>query len=234
MPLDLQRIQAICFDVDGTLSDTDDQWTAQFVRLLTPVSRLFPLWNPTVFARRVVMGMESPGNLAYSMLDRLHLDDDLARFYDRWVKSRAGKEKHASFWLIPQVQETLMLLKTHYPLAVVSTRDHTSTLSFLRQFNLHPIFHAIATSQTCEHTKPFPDPLVWAARQMQVEPENCLMVGDTTVDILAGKAAGAQTVGVLCGFGEEKELRRAGADLILPSSTELPEILLHGKRNLHG
>jgi len=50
---------------------------------------------------------------------------------------------------------------------------------------------------------------------MNVSPENCLMIGDTTVDIRAGKSAGAQTVGVLCGFGEEPELKQMGADLIL-------------------
>jgi phosphoglycolate phosphatase len=56
------------------------------------------------------------------------------------------------------------------------------------------------------------------------------MVGDTTVDIRAGRAAGAQTVGVLCGFGEEAELRRQGADLILPSTADLDEVLLDGGR----
>ena len=54
------------------------------------------------------------------------------------------------------------------------------------------------------------------------------MVGDTTVDIRAGKAAGAQTVGVLCGFGQEPELRRAGADLILPDTAALAQVLLPG------
>jgi phosphoglycolate phosphatase-like HAD superfamily hydrolase len=51
------------------------------------------------------------------------------------------------------------------------------------------------------------------------------MIGDTTVDIRAGKAARAQTIGVLCGFGEERELRRYGADVILPSTAELDEFL---------
>ena len=41
------------------------------------------------------------------------------------------------------------------------------------------------------------------------------MVGDTVVDIQAGKAAGAQTVGVLCGFGTQRELERAGADSLV-------------------
>ena len=52
------------------------------------------------------------------------------------------------------------------------------------------------------------------------------MIGDTTVDMRAGKAAGAQTVGVLCGFGEEDELRQLGADLILNSTSDLPELFM--------
>jgi phosphoglycolate phosphatase len=56
------------------------------------------------------------------------------------------------------------------------------------------------------------------------------MVGDTVVDILAGKKAGTQTVGVLCGFGEKRELERAGADLILPSTTDLADYLLDQKQ----
>ena len=61
---------------------------------------------------------------------------------------------------------------------------------------------------------------------MEVPPENCLMIGDTTVDIRAGKAAGAQTVGVLCGFGERAELERRETDLILETTSELANVLL--------
>ena len=51
------------------------------------------------------------------------------------------------------------------------------------------------------------------------------MVGDTSVDIRAGRAAGAQTVGVLCGFGEEAELREHAADMILSMTAELVQVL---------
>jgi len=51
------------------------------------------------------------------------------------------------------------------------------------------------------------------------------MIGDTTVDIHAGKSAGAQTVGVLCGFGEEKELKEMGADLILSNTHQVVDVL---------
>jgi phosphoglycolate phosphatase len=55
------------------------------------------------------------------------------------------------------------------------------------------------------------------------------MIGDTTVDIRAGKSAGAQTVGVLCGFGERAELERQGANVILGNTSELADILLQSE-----
>ena len=92
-------------------------------------------------------------------------------------------------------------------------------------FTCAACFECVATSQTCEHTKPFADPVLWAAAQMGVDPRAVLMVGDTTVDIHAGRSAGAQTVGVLCGFGREAELRRAGANQIIPTTADLPALL---------
>jgi len=119
----------------------------------------------------------------------------------------------------------LTAVKRRYPLAIVSAGGERSTLNFLEQFGLASHFGAVATALTCHYTKPFPDPILWAAERLGVPPDRCLMVGDTTVDIRAGKAAGAQTVGVLCGFGREGELRRAGADLILQSTAQLSQVL---------
>jgi phosphoglycolate phosphatase-like HAD superfamily hydrolase len=109
-------------------------------------------------------------------------------------------------------------------MAVVSARDEKSTLRFLKQFDLHKYFDPIVTGLSAAHTKPYPDPILLAAQKMGVQPPECLMIGDTTVDIRAGKAAGAQTVGVLCGFGEEPELKQLGADLILKSTADVPAL----------
>lgn len=219
MPLDLARIQAICFDVDGTLSDTDDRWVERLTRWLRPLR----LRHPQRLARWLIMGMETPANWLYETLDRLHLDDEAARLVDWLFRHQTDGSRH--FTLIEGVDEMLMRLKERYPLAVVSARGEKATLSFLEQFGLRAHFTAIATALTCVHTKPMPHPVLWAAEQMGVNPANCLMVGDTVVDIRAGKAAGAQTAGVLCGFGREGELRRAGADLILPTTARLEDVL---------
>ena len=225
MPLDIPRIRALCFDVDGTLSDTDDQFVQKLVRILTPFSILFREHNPHPFARKMVMFTEAPGNFLIGIPDKLRIDDELAAIGD-FIFRRGHNLKSGGFLLIPEVHEALTKLNPHFPMSVVSARGGRSTQVFLDQFNLNPFFRAVATAHTCEHTKPFPDPILWAAAQMGVAPAECLMIGDTTVDVRAAKAAGAQSVGVLCGFGEEAELREAGADLILESTAQLSDVLL--------
>jgi phosphoglycolate phosphatase-like HAD superfamily hydrolase len=86
-------------------------------------------------------------------------------------------------------------------------------------------FKAIATAHTCRYTKPYPDPIIWVAQQLGVKPEECLMIGDTTVDIRAAKAAGSQAIGVLCGFGREKDLMRAGADMVVATTADVRKLL---------
>jgi phosphoglycolate phosphatase-like HAD superfamily hydrolase len=221
MSLDLSRIKALCFDVDGTLSDTDDQFVQNLVRLLKPVRAIFPEKNPHPFARKFVMVTETPGNYLFGIPDRLGIDGKVSTLGDTIYRLGIGKSDNP-FLLIPGVEKMLTMLQPRYKMAVVSARGGRSTQRFIDQFDLSHFFVCIATAQTCEHTKPFPDPILWAGHQMGVSPSECLMVGDTTVDILAAKAAGAQSVGVLCGFGERDELHKSGADLILESTSMLP------------
>ncbi|MBA4379180.1 MAG: hypothetical protein C0393_00555 [Anaerolinea sp.] len=224
MSLDLTRIRALCFDVDGTLSDTDDLFVEKLARIFQPLHFLFPKKNVKQVARRIVMASEAPANFLIGLPDVIGLDDELIVLIDLAYR-RLGHTPKKNFLLIPGVKAMLLELSQRYPLAVVSARDGRTTNLFLEQFDLLPLFKCIATAQTCKHTKPFPDPVLWAAEKMGVPPEACLMIGDTTVDIRSGRSAGAQTVGVLCGFGEEEELRRRGADLILTSTEELSTLL---------
>jgi N-acetyl-D-muramate 6-phosphate phosphatase len=218
MPIDVPRIKALCFDVDGTLSDTDDYYAQKIAPFL-------PRWlfsNPARTARRLVMWIESPGNALLGFADRVGIDDEMVAFID-WLY-RHRKDPLKQYMIVPGVEEMLKLMHGRYPMAVVSARDEKSTLRFLKQFDLSKYFDPVVTGLSAAHTKPYPDPILLAAQKMGVQPEECLMIGDTTVDIRAGKAAGAQTVGVLCGFGEEPELKQLGADLILKSTGDLPAL----------
>jgi len=220
MPLNLPFIKALCFDVDGTLSDTDDLYVQKVVHFFPK----FLFRDPQHAARRFVMWAEAPGNALLGLTDTIGWDDEIVALID-WF-SRHRKLSAKKFLLIPGVDEMLARLKGHFPMAVVSARDEKGTLRFLEQFDLVKYFDVIVTGQSAEHTKPYPDPILFAAEKMNVKPEECLMIGDTTVDIRAGKSAGTQTAGVLCGFGEEPELLKMGADLILKNTSDLADVLL--------
>jgi phosphoglycolate phosphatase-like HAD superfamily hydrolase len=220
MPLDLPRIQALCFDVDGTLSDTDDLY-------MQKVRRFFPRFlfgDPDHAARRFVMWAEAPGNALLGLADTLGIDDEMVAVIN-WM-SRHRRQSAKTFLLVPGVDGMLAQLKGKYPLSVVSARDEKGTMRFLEQFDLVKYFDVIVTGLSAEHTKPYPDPILLAARKMNVQPGQCLMIGDTTVDMRAGKSAGAQAAGVLCGFGEKEELLRFGADLILETTSDLAKVLI--------
>jgi len=220
MPLNITLIKALCFDVDGTLSDTDDLYAQKVIRFFPK----FLFRDPEHAARRFVMWAEAPGNALLGWTDTIGLDDEIVAFID-WF-SRHRKMSSKKFLLIPGVDKMLASLKGHYPMAVVSARDEKGTMHFLQQFDLLKYFDVVVTGQSAEHTKPYPDPVLFAAQKMHVKPEECLMIGDTTVDMRAGKSAGAQTVGVLCGFGEKPELLKMGATMILKTTSELPSVLL--------
>lgn len=219
MPIQVSKIKALCFDVDGTLSDTDDL----YIEKIEPWLPKFLFKDTKHTARRLVMWLEAPGNALLSYADRLGLDDEMVAVIN-WLALHR-KHTETKFLLVPGVDELLKQLHGRYPMAVVSARDERGTLRFLEAFGLNKYFDVIVSGLSAEHTKPYPDPILYAAKKMNVAPEACLMIGDTTVDIRAGKSAGAQTVGVLCGFGEEAELRRFDADEIIESTPKLLELL---------
>lgn len=219
MPLNVLKIKALCFDVDGTLSDSDNVYVQKFSRYIPK----FLFKKPDEVARRLVMWMESPGNTLLGLADSLHIDRQMVAVINWLSQHRRHTDKE--FLLIPGVDDMLKHLHGRYPMAIVSARDEKTNMAFLEKFDLAKYFDVIVTGLSAKYTKPYPDPIFLAAQKMNVAPENCLMIGDTTVDIRAGKSAGAQTVGVLCGFGEEPELRKMGADEILEDTTELLNLL---------
>ena len=213
---DSSRVRALCFDIDGTLLETDDV-------LVTRLERLLPLGHAA--ARRLVMAAESPANALLTWIDRLGLAEGLAPFLDRLHRWH-GLGAVDSFRPVEGSLEAVRRLAERYPISLATAREARSASAFMDAFGLRSLVACVASARTTQRGKPHPAPIRWVAERLGVPPPSILVVGDTTVDIQAGRAAGAQTVGLLCGFGERGELESAGADLILPSVTELPGVLM--------
>ena len=222
--VDLTRVQAVLFDMDGTLAETDEEYLRQLIRLARPLRFFFGRAGEARVLRRWMMASEGMASFLLTIPDRLGIDEPLAALTDRLAWSR-GLGRPGAFRVVQGVPEMLTRLAQQLPLAVVSSRDRRGTLAFLDQWNLRPHFSTVITALSARRMKPHPAPVYAAAKALGVAPERCLMVGDTRADILAGRRAGAQTAGVLCGFGEREELAACGANAILASTAEVGKLL---------
>lgn len=222
-PFDPTKIKALLFDIDGTLSDSDDLMVEQ---IHAPLKAIGIFKYPKQVARNLIHWLEKPGNWVLATLDRLGLDSLLAKAMD-WREEVASKDGLSldDFPAIPGIHHMLTQLRGQYPMAVVSARNANTTSNFLRVNHLEEYFKVVIHSQSYRRTKPFPDPLLKAAEVLGVNVEECLMVGDTATDVLAALSAGAYSVSVLCGFGREKELRKAGTHAVLASTADLTDFL---------
>jgi HAD superfamily hydrolase (TIGR01549 family) len=242
MTLDLSRISALCFDVDGTIADTDDHLVARLAGLLDLVPGVSGR-RAERLARQGVMAAETPVHGAYALLDRLGLDVPVDRLRQRIraVRRQGADPAHTRnleaidevpHEMVAGVKEMIDVLAQRYPMCTISTGGAPRVDRFLRHYGVREHFTEVIGAQTTRRMKPHPEPLLFAAQKMGVEPGQCLMIGDTTIDMRTAVAAGAQRVGVLCGFGMEDELRATGAQLILRTTSDLLAILMPGQDDL--
>lgn len=210
------EVQGWFFDLDGTLMDTDDQAVDRLAHRL----RFLGQARASRIARRMVMFAETPLNTAMTLFDMIGLDP--------WVfalRRRLSRVVDPTFRMVPGVIPLLEHLAARGDLAVVTTRSRDDAESFLAQHDLMQHVSSLATQESTKRLKPHPEPILYTAKQLGLSPNACVMVGDTPVDILAARRAGAWAVGVLCGFGEAWELERAGAHLVLDSTADLLDYL---------
>ena len=92
-------------------------------------------------------------------------------------------------------------------------------------WKLKEYFRSVITPDDEPEFKPSPRPFLKAMDELQLQPEECFVVGDEPVDMIGGKQAGAKTIGLPQGFFTGQELEKAGADRILTSLDMLPRIL---------
>ena len=218
--LDRDIIEAVLFDLDGTLMDTDDQT----VKALEGRLRRLRWPSPHRMARRIVMRSETPANWLMTLLDIMGLDRWPVAL-STWYRHRRGGPAEPVFSAIVGIKVMLSSLHSRYRLGIVTTRSAEDAVAFLNQHGVAELFDVVVTRESTRRLKPHPAPVLYAAEALGLAPQQCVMVGDTTVDIAAARRAGAWAIGVLCGFGEREELTRTGAHLLLESTADVSSVL---------
>lgn len=109
-------------------------------------------------------------------------------------------------------------------LAVMTNDSERGARANLQHAGVHDAFDMIVGFDSGFGAKPYPDPLLAIAAQVNVAPARCAMVGDSTHDLVAGRAAGMHTIAVLTGVAEAAELT-PHADVVLSDIGEIPNWL---------
>ena len=147
---------------------------------------------------------------------------------ERWDEAdalwRAHYAKHPSK-LVSGARRVLQRLARRHALGLVTSGDRERVTRQLREFALTRMFRARVCSGDTPEKKPHPAPLRMALRQMKMEAEECVYVGDTPEDLEMARAVGMRAIAVLGPFPTEKRLRAAKPKFLLKKLEDLPLLL---------
>ncbi len=223
-------IKGILFDKDGTLFDFNASWGAwarQFIDGYTPdqenreaLARAFKYdYEAQVFEPDSAV-ISGTSNEIFSAMQSVFPEQSAAQIADV-VRASTASAKLAPVCDLPDYLGALK--EAGYRLGVATNDNEASARAQLAHEDADGFFDFFAGYDSGFGAKPAPGMCNGFLRAFGLAPEEAIMVGDSAFDILAGKAAGMRTVGVLTGAMGEGEL--AEADVVLRDITEIPDWL---------
>lgn len=224
-----KRVDGILFDKDGTLFDFHTTWGA---------------WARTIIEDLAARHAVPVGNIA----DEIHYDLAAGQFL-RSSPIIAGTNRQAAECVaraipgadIGEIERFLMRSAAHAPLApavplapfltdlrgrgltlgVMTNDTEFGARAHLATAGVEGLFDFIAGFDSGHGSKPAPEPLWAFAKAHGLAPARVVMVGDSAHDLIAGRAAGMQTLAVLTGVAGHDDLS-ALADAVLPDIGHIP------------
>lgn len=124
---------------------------------------------------------------------------------------------------IPALLENLALAGV--PLAVLSNKPHGFTQQIVAKLFPGIPFHAVLGQRPDVPRKPDPAGALEIAALFSLPTSSCVMIGDSTIDLETGRAAGMKTIGVLWGYHDPSVLSAGGADAMAGDVEQLEKLL---------
>jgi phosphoglycolate phosphatase len=223
----LPPARAILIDLDGTLVDSAPDIAAAANRLLADLGAP-PLATETV---RSFIGNGIPTLVrrvlaATPCLQGTDQGCALAAFHGHYSDCNG---RHGAPY--PGVLQGLATLQSlGYALACVTNKPPGHTLPLLEMAGLSSYFRAVVCGDSAPAMKPDPAPLLSACHSLGARVDQCVMVGDSEVDVAAARAAGMPVYIVRYGYHGKAGLAALGCDATIASFNELPGLLRDGRR----
>jgi HAD superfamily hydrolase (TIGR01509 family) len=212
-------IEAVIFDLDGVLLDSEQVWDEAREQL---AKERGGRWHEN--AQRDMMGMSSLEWSRY-MHDVIGLPEPPEEI-SREVVERMAKLYREHLPVVPGAREAVERLAARWPLGLASSSNRELIDLALELLGVKHLFKATVSSEEVTRGKPAPDVYLEAARRLGVDPTHAAAIEDSENGIRAAKAAGMRVIAIPNQHFPPAEDALAQADVPLRSLEELtPEVV---------
>ena len=215
------NIEAILFDLDGTLIDSAPDLGAAADKMRT--DRGLKSFQQSLYRPMAGAGARGMISVAFGISTGDALFEEFKEEFFANYEARLV----ADTYVFEGVAELIARLgQSAFKWGVVTNKSARFTVPLTRAMSIFNTAHTIISGDTTPHAKPHPAPLLEAARQLQLVPERCIYVGDDERDIVAGRAAGMLTVAAAYGYlGAGADTSAWKADFTIDAPIDLLKLL---------
>lgn len=205
--------RAFLFDLDGTIIDSEpvavEAFTESYAHFGGP--------GPAPVERFLAMA----GRPFEEIVADIGMPDGMVE--DFRTRSRARAHRVRVFPGMRRVLTELALASA--AVGIITGKDRPRAEHVLSLLGLTPFYRELVTPSEPPRPKPAPDGVHWLCERLGATAADAVLVGDSAIDIAAGRAAGATTVACLWGAGRPADLRAAGPDLVVARPEDLSAAL---------
>jgi len=217
-------MKAVLFDLDGTLIDT----AADFIRIIQDMCRdkQCDVVAADLIRTQVSEGARAMVKLVYPELD---VEDPVFLAHRQRFLDVYGDDIAVETDLFEGMYPLLEALESqNIPWGIVTNKPRWLSEALLKALNLTERCAVLVCPEDVRKTKPDPEPMYLAAKQIQIQPEDCIYVGDHPRDIDAGRHAHMYTILAAYGYlplQHKDDLTAWQADCIVNTVAELQQVI---------
>jgi len=217
------KIDAVAFDLDGTLIETKDAWLSGLNKTLRLYGKTEEVSKKYFIENHV--GVEQTQVLLHHLdLSESELEEAVDRFNEIFVSSidhvRLQNNVLELLEYVSGFAEKTAIITNAYSRVVDEILDNLTS----RSLDIRGYFDMVVTRDTVKEGKPNPEIIYITCERLGVQPENMVFVEDSTSGVIAGKRAGCYVIGYTSNISGEK-LREFGADITVSDLLEIKGIL---------
>jgi 2-phosphoglycolate phosphatase len=216
--LRLQNVEAVLFDLDGTLVDSSEA-------IIKTVEKVLESNGLTCNRAKVARMIGSPLENIFGVLAPNLSEQEIWQLVHEYRKYYMAHHLENTT-IHPSAQMVLRKLKTKgFKLGIVTAKYREPVMDVLSHFGIAELFDVVVTGYEVIRHKPAPDIVLEAAKRLKTGPKRCVIVGDSPLDVQAGKQAGSFAVAVVSTTYARKQLESQKPTIIIEKLEEILDIL---------